>query len=161
MNGEIIMTNSNTISVRDKQVRLRNGMVMVLQEGIRRTSNNNEHKDYTFISETFQKIKNIEGFKVDKLEDKDKSVYIDGVLYTDRHAIYEVTENENPIFYIYKDRTDLCYGLEVINAEDLMYDDELVKQDELKSYIENTLSEIQRENKKKTRKRTKSHIPVS
>lgn len=102
---------------RDKLVAIRNGMVIVLQEAIRRGNKGR----YGLYNDTVMKIREMEGYEVTRLQDE---IEINGETYTNDDVVVIVYENKKPIIIIYKHKQDGIMDLEV-NIDDLLTQAEL------------------------------------
>jgi len=102
---------------RDKLVAIRNGMVIVLQEAIRRGNRGN----YSLYNETVLKIRDMEGYKVERLQDE---MQIDGETYNNDDMVVLIYENDKLLMTVYKSKIDDMTALEV-DIDDLLTQAEL------------------------------------
>jgi len=112
---------------------MRNGIVIVLQEGIRQA--NAKGRNLDMLRDTFEKLNDTEGYGFRNLTE---SRYIDSVLYTKYDDAYEILENGEPLFTVYKDQRDSMWVLEVYSA-DLMSREELIEELQLRAKIREEL----------------------
>lgn len=114
---------------------LRNGMVIVLQEAIRQA--NAKGRSLNMLRDTFEKLNSTEGYSTRTLKE---SRYIDSILYTKYDDAYEILEDGEPLFTVYRDQRDTMWVLEVYSA-DLMSREELIAELQLKAQIREELGE--------------------
>jgi len=102
---------------RDKLVAIRNGMVIVLQEAIRRGNKGNPQ----LYNETILKIASMDGYRAERLLEE---MEINGETYNNDNPVVLVYEGDKLILTIYRDKNDSLFALEV-NIDDLLTQAEL------------------------------------
>lgn len=103
---------------RNECIKLRTGMVMVLQEGIKQANTGRTQ----MFKDTIRKIMETDNYSVTfKLE---RDVVIDGIHYYEGENVTQIFEGSRSIMQIYKDRRD---GYIVLNIEpdDLLTEEEI------------------------------------
>jgi len=102
---------------RDKLVAIRNGMVIVLQEAIRRGNKGNPQ----LYNETILKINDMDGYRAERLLEE---MEINGETYNNDNPVVLVYEGDRLILTIYRDKNDSLFALEV-DIDDLLTQAEL------------------------------------
>lgn len=102
-------------------VKMRIGMVMVLQEAIRQVNASNAG-DFSMFKSTLEKIHNTDNYSVKFILDKD--VVIDGLRFYDGEKVTQIFEGSRCIIAIYKDRRDGLVALH-IEVDDLLTEEEI------------------------------------
>lgn len=112
---------------------MRNGIVMVLQDAIMRWNNG----DAKTLSNVLGSIHDTEGYTARHLIDERE---IDGIVYTIDDVVFEILEDGEPLFSIYRDKRDNMMVLEVYSV-DLMSVEEVIEELQLKAQIREELGE--------------------
>ncbi|UGO50863.1 hypothetical protein PQE70_gp010 [Bacillus phage vB_BanS_Nate] len=111
---------------------MRNGIVMVLQEAMRKWNSN---EDIKMIKHTLIKINETEGYSVKMLEEERE---IDGTVYKLGDAVFEIFEDGQLLFSAYRDKKDDMFVLESY-AVDLLTQNELKDEAEFLNQLDDRL----------------------
>jgi hypothetical protein len=107
-----------TMGYRNECVKMRTGMVMVLQEAIKQGNEGN----FDMFKSTLQKIHSTHNYSVKFILDRD--VVIDGIHYYKGERVTQIFEGSRCIIAIYKDRRDDMTVL-YIEPDDLLTEEEI------------------------------------
>lgn len=103
---------------RNECVKMRTGMVMVLQEAIKRGNDG----DFTMFKNTLTNIHNVDNYSVKMLLDRD--VVIEGICFHRGEKVTQIYEGTRLIIAIYKDPSDGMTAL-YIEPDDLLTEEEM------------------------------------
>jgi len=121
---------------RDKQVAIRNGMVMALQDAICRGNNG----DLTVMLHVLENIKKVEGYEVTRIK-SGEILEVNGEQFTNRTRTVIITEYGKTMFILFRSRIDHTTSLEV-DPYHLMTNEEIEQEEQFLANMDEELEKL-------------------